>query len=99
MRFQVPQFIETEEKIVGPFTIKQFFWVGGAATILFILFISFNLAVALIVGLPIAGIALLLGFLKIQDTLLSVYVFYAIRYLLNPKRYYFKQQDEANHGK
>ncbi len=28
MRFQVPQFIETETKIVGPFTLKQFLYIA-----------------------------------------------------------------------
>ena len=31
MRFQLPQFIETEVKIVGPFTLQQFLWVAGGA--------------------------------------------------------------------
>ena len=28
MKFQVPQFIETEEKIIGPFTVKQFIFIA-----------------------------------------------------------------------
>ena len=26
MQFQVPQFTETETKLIGPFTLKQFLW-------------------------------------------------------------------------
>jgi len=29
MQFQVPQFIEVEDKIFGPFTFKQFVYLGG----------------------------------------------------------------------
>ena len=29
MQFQVPQFIEVEDKIVGPFTFKQFIYILG----------------------------------------------------------------------
>ncbi|TSC61742.1 MAG: SsrA-binding protein, partial [Parcubacteria group bacterium Athens0416_74] len=29
MQFQVPQFIEVEDKIVGPLTFKQFVFIAG----------------------------------------------------------------------
>ena len=32
MQYQVPQFIETEDKVVGPFSLRQFAYVGAAAT-------------------------------------------------------------------
>ena len=38
MRFQVPQFIEIEDKIFGPLTIKQFIYIAGGAGLCFILF-------------------------------------------------------------
>ena len=31
MQFQVPQFIEVEDKIFGPLTFKQFVYVAGGA--------------------------------------------------------------------
>lgn len=37
MQFQVPQFIEVEDKIFGPFTFKQFIWMGGGAGLSYIL--------------------------------------------------------------
>ena len=30
MQFQVPQFIETEDKVVGPLTLRQFMYIAGA---------------------------------------------------------------------
>ena len=29
MQFQVPQFLDVEDKVIGPFTIKQFLYLGG----------------------------------------------------------------------
>ena len=29
MQFQVPQFLDVEDKIIGPFTIKQFLYIAG----------------------------------------------------------------------
>jgi hypothetical protein len=31
MQFQVPQFLDVEDKIIGPFTIKQFLYLAGGA--------------------------------------------------------------------
>ena len=38
MQFQVPQFIETEDKIVGPLTLRQFLYIGAAGLLSFLLF-------------------------------------------------------------
>lgn len=37
MQFQVPQFIEVEDKIFGPFTFKQFLYFAGGGGLSFIL--------------------------------------------------------------
>ncbi len=31
MQFQVPQFLDVEDKVIGPFTIKQFLYLAGGA--------------------------------------------------------------------
>ena len=38
MQFQVPQFIEVEDKIFGPLTFKQFIYIGGGLGASYILF-------------------------------------------------------------
>lgn len=53
MQFQVPQFIEVEDKVIGPLTFKQFLYVGGGAGISFILWRLLPLWLA---ALPIMGI-------------------------------------------
>ena len=51
MRFQVPQFIEVEDKIFGPMTLKQFIYMAGGAGLSFLIYV---LAKSLIVAfLPI----------------------------------------------
>jgi len=37
MQFQVPQFIEVEDKIIGPLTFKQFVFVGGGFGMAYVL--------------------------------------------------------------
>lgn len=40
MQFQVPQFIETEDKVIGPFTIRQFIYIGIAGAFSFFLYFT-----------------------------------------------------------
>src|SRR3990167_3057691 len=97
MRFQLPQFIGTETKLVGPLTLKQFLWVAGGAAILFLLFMTAGPGfIFFAAGIPVAGIFLALAFLKIEGMPLINYVAYLLSYLLNPKRYIFKKTEEDN---
>lgn len=92
MRFQLPQFIETETKLVGPLTLKQFLWVAGGVAILFLLFMTTQGGfIFFVAGLPIAAIFLAFAFLKIDEIPLINYAAYLLSYLLNPKRYIFKK--------
>ncbi len=66
MEYQVPQFIEVEDKIVGPLTLKQFIYIagGGGLCILFFVYLPFLLAV--LVSIPIAALAAALAFYKVN---------------------------------
>jgi len=94
MRFQLPQFIETETKLVGPLTLKQFLWVAGGAAILFLLFTTTQGSfLFFIIGIPIAAIFLAFAFLKIEGMPLINYVAYLLAYALNSKKYIFKKEE------
>jgi len=95
MKFQLPQFIETETKLVGPLTLRQFLWVAGGVAILFLLFILLGLSfVFFVAGLPIAAIFAALAFLKVDEMPLINYIAYLLSYLLNPKRYIFRKEED-----
>jgi len=94
MRFQLPQFIETETKIVGPFTLQQFLWVAGGAAFVFLLYTLITGIWFFVFAIPIAIIFLALAFLKIEGVPLIVYASYGLSYLTNPKKYIFKKDEE-----
>jgi hypothetical protein len=98
MKFQVPQFIETEINIVGPFTLKQFLWIGAGATMLFLDFSAFSAGVAIIVGLPIAGVALAFAFLKIEGMPLINYVANALSFMFGAKRYLYTPEQSGDYS-
>ena len=65
-QFTVPQFIENEDKILGPITVRQFVILLTAAGLIFIAYKLFNLPIFILVSLLIGGIAGLLGFYKVN---------------------------------
>lgn len=86
MRFTVPQFIERETKIVGPFSFRQFVFIGMAGAILFILFhISFFYFI--IGGIPLMSAALMLAFLKINGIALPTVIKNFFFSTISPKLY------------
>ena len=62
MRFQVPQFIEIEDKIIGPLTIKQFIYIAGGAGMCFVIIRFAGLLWGIMLSLPVAAFALALAF-------------------------------------
>ncbi len=54
MQFKVPQFLDIEDKIFGPFTFRQFVYLAGGAGICFVLFRLLGFMIGFI---PIAAVA------------------------------------------
>ena len=92
MQFQVPQFIEIEDKIFGPFTFKQFIYIAGAAGLAFVAYrlLPLYIAAFVIAGVGAFGAALALFEWNGRPFILSLeYGFY---YLLHPKLYLWSHE-------
>ncbi len=96
MRFQLPQFIETETKIVGPFTLKQFLWIAAGGAGVFALLAIVKGPIGIMLSIPVAAVSLALAFVKIGGVPLVNYISYAFSYLLSPKRYLFKSEESKD---
>ncbi|MFA5841519.1 MAG: PrgI family protein [Candidatus Paceibacterota bacterium] len=92
MRFGVPQFIEIEDKIFGPFTFKQFIYLAGGAGISFMLwnFIPIGFF-AIILILPVAAFSIALAFYKVNSKPFIYTVEAAVKYMLAEKLYIWKK--------
>ena len=63
MQFPVPQFIDVEDKIIGPFTLKQFGFIFGGGLIEVLLFRTLGLGIVFfLLGIPIALLTLGISF-------------------------------------
>ena len=81
MEYQVPQFIEVEDKIFGPFTLKQFVYVAGGIGLCAILVLYVRMPFGIILALPVAAFSAALAFYKVNnknfvDVLESGFKFY-----------------------
>lgn len=90
MRFQVPQFINIEDKLFGPFTVKQFVYLVGGAGMVYILHRFLPFYVALIPIALIAALALALAFAKINNKPFVFTLEAALRYAFSTRLYLWK---------
>lgn len=91
MRFQVPQFIEVEDKIFGPLTFKQFIYMGGAIGVAVVLFLLLPRFLAIIISLPIVIFGAALAFYKVNDKPFIYLVEAYFKYLTTNKLYIWKK--------
>jgi hypothetical protein len=92
MQFRVPQFIDIEDKVIGPLTLKQFGYIVGAGGVSFIIwtFIPIHfLAILLII--PVAGLFLALAFVKYNNRSFGEFLESMFTYYTGAKIYTWKQ--------
>lgn len=93
MQFNVPQFLEVEDKIIGPLTLKQFGYLAGAGAILFLLFNYVKFWIFILIAMPLMLLALAAAFLKINGRpFLSILVAF-INYNLKPKLFVWRKKN------
>lgn len=92
MQYQVPQFIEIEDKIIGPLTLKQFLWVLAGGVILFIIWTFADLTWLIIIGTPVAGLFMALAFYKINGRSFIAFLSSAIGFYTKSKTFLWQRQ-------
>ncbi len=92
MNFQVPQFIEIENKIFGPLSFSQFIFVAGGTALAFLWYVILpNLYFSLIPILLSVGAGLGLAFYKINNRSLIYVLQSVIKYYLSNKLYLWQK--------
>lgn len=97
-RFQVPQFIETETKVIGPFTLKQFLFVAGGGAMLGMEYVILSGVFFLVAALLTVTFFGALAFVRIDGQPFINYLAYLLAYFLGSKQYLFtpKQNQPTN---
>lgn len=92
MEYQVPQFIEVEDKIFGPFTLKQFVYVAGGVGLCAILLLTLPLLLGIILALPVAALTAALAFFKINNKPFVDIMEAAFNYYIGSRLYLWKKE-------
>ena len=97
MQFQIPQFIEVENKIVGPLSLKQFLYLAAAGGISFMLFFLLATWLWVIITIILASAGISLAFVKYNGQPLHKIAWTAIGFFWKPRLYLWqRQQKEKN---
>ncbi len=92
MRFEVPQFIEVEDKIFGPFTWKQFVYLAGGAGAAVILFFSLPLFLFALIGIPVMALAGFLAFHQVNNRPFSIFLESFVQFATGDKLYIWRKK-------
>lgn len=99
MQFQIPQFIEIEDKIFGPFSFKQFLYLLGGAGGAFVLYKLLPIYLAIPLIIPVLALAGALTFYKVNGkpfiNILQAY----FNYLFQSKLYVWKMRTVKKNDK
>lgn len=95
MRFEVPQFIEIEDKIFGPFTWRQFVYLSGGVGIAAVILLTTPIFVFALVGLPIAGLSFALAFYPVNNRPFSVFLESIFRFYNSNRTYHWKRNSKV----
>ena len=96
MQFQVPQFIEVEDKIFGPLTFKQFIYMGGGVGACYLLWRVLPLLVAAPLIVVIGGLAAALAFFQWNGRPFILALESAFFFLIKSKLYLWNNARKKN---
>ncbi|TRZ64846.1 MAG: PrgI family protein [Spirochaetia bacterium] len=91
MHFQIPQFIEIENKVVGPLTLKQFFYLAVAAAISFAFYFVLAFWLWIMITAVLVSTSLALAFIKYNGQPLPKIILYAFGFFWRPKFYLWQK--------
>jgi hypothetical protein len=92
VQFKVPQFIDVEDKLFGPFTFKQFAYLVGGGGLVFVIYKLLPLWIGIFLIIPVAGLSLALVFYKINEKPFIFYLEAGFNYFISSKLYIWKQR-------
>lgn len=90
--YKVPQFIEVEDKIFGPFTFKQFVYLVGGGAACFVIWHFLPSFIAILLIIPIGAFAGALAFYKVNNRPFIVLVESYVKYVLNGRLYLWHKE-------
>lgn len=89
--FNVPQFIDVEDKIVGPLTAKQLGWLAVGAVMLMIFWFTLDFSAFILVAVIVGGLFGSLAFYKPNGQPMIAFVLSLFSFSFKPKMYVWRR--------
>lgn len=95
MEYQVPQFLEIEGKIFGPFSFKQFVYLAGGVGICVIAYLYLPFIGFLVVALPVGALSGALAFYRVNNKPFVEIMEAQVTYLFGGKLYVWRKEEKT----
>lgn len=95
MLFNVPQYIDVEDKVAGPLTAKQLLWMLGMGAVLLVLWNVLDKMTFFIVAIPVGVLFAALAFYRPYNQPLISFILSSISFLFSPKVYIWRRSYEV----
>ncbi len=92
MQFQVPQFIDVEDKIIGPLSLRQFLYIAAAGIVVFLSFFVLVFWIWILVAVFAGATGIALAFIKYNNQPLPRILWFAFLYLWRPRLYLWQRE-------
>lgn len=96
MQYQTPQFIDIEDRVVGPFTIRQFIYIAGGIGLSALMFVFLPFFLFLILATPVIALTGALAFYRYNDRPFIELLESAFNYLTKSKLYLWRHRKPAD---
>ena len=98
-QFQVPQFITVEDKVIGPFTLKQFLYLASGGGVILAAYMFLHFTLFLFAAALVGSLAGALAFLKVNEQPFPILLKNAMIYLIRPRLYIWKKEEPRRASK
>lgn len=96
MLFNVPQYIDVEDKVAGPLTARQLLWMIGMGAALMFLWSIFDTGGFFVSAIPVVCAFVALAFYRPYNQPLITFIGHAIMFVVRPKVYVWERYVKAS---
>ncbi|MEK7452787.1 MAG: PrgI family protein [Patescibacteria group bacterium] len=94
-QFQVPQFIDIEDKILGFVTMRQFFTMLIPLTVAIVLYFILDFFLMIIISVPTTIISAIFAFYRPNGMKFSKFIRSFLSYTFKPRLYVWKREEKS----
>src|SRR3989344_1212082 len=95
MEYHVPQFIEVEDKIIGPLTLRQFIYIAGGGGLCIVFFAYLPTLFAFLFSAPVVALAATLAFYKVNGKSFIEMLEAGFNYYTGAKLFLWKRNERS----